>query len=138
MSIQTERLKSLRNELLAQEEAAKEAAKRRKEELDEKEKKNAEEFLREGIWKYFELLLKKNPHQTTLILRVSFPKAYMERDNERPNVSIVDPDAELNFSSTGLWHAHKQSSKFGISSQYIPDDDWGAPQQIAFRISIGD
>ena len=134
MSIQTERLKSLRNELLAQEEAAQ----RREEELDRKEMENAENFLREGIWKYFELLLKKNPHQTTLILRVSFPKAYMERDNERPNVSIVDPDAELNFSSTGLWHAHKQSSKFGISSQYIPDDDWGAPQQIAFRISIGD
>ena len=138
MSIQTERLESLRNELLAQEEAAKEAAKRREEELDEKEKENAEKFLPEGIWKYFELLLKKNPRKTTLKLIILFPRAYMKRDNKRPNVSIVDPDAELNFSSTGLWHAHKQSSKFGISSRYIPSNNGGAPARIAFEISIGD
>ena len=134
MSIQTERLRSLRNELLAQEEAAQ----RREEELDRKEMENAENFLREGIWKYFELLLKKNPRKTTLKLIIFFPRAYMKRDNKRPHVSIVDPYAVLNFSSTGLWHAYKQSSKFGISSRYIPAINREAPARIAFKISIRD
>ena len=142
MSIQTERLKILKNELLAQEEAAK----RREEELDEQEKKNAEEFLREGIWKYFELLLKKNPHQTTLELHIGIPSTGIKVENDktkvtnRPNAYISFPYAELNFSRKGLQHAYNESSKFGISSGYVPDpcNDWRAPQQIAFKISIGD